>query len=254
MLWHSVLCTHRARVHRDVYFFFCRENVSFLVNPLAAIFCLGFVVAGFVVLPIEERSGNIKHLQLVCGMNKVVYWLSTFVWDLLWYVAFVLLMLILFLIFRDPYYTGSGELPIFFVLLLCYGLAAIPWMYMLSFLFTSSATAYVELISLNFFAGFSFLIVDAILVQLEQRDNDNLLHYYLLGVPFPSYALARSMMYLNLDRPLSLSLATFSSTSDVVPNPFSKLWPFITSLLVQCCCYSSVIICVEIIPVLTSKL
>lgn len=134
------------------------------------------MVAGFVLLLIEERSGNIKHLQLVCGMNKAVYWLSTFVWDLLWYTAFIGLMLILFLAFKDPYYTGIEELPLFFLLLLCYGLAAIPWMYMLSFIFTSSATAYVLLFCLNFFSGFCFLIVDAILVQLEQRDNDNLLH------------------------------------------------------------------------------
>lgn len=248
MCW---LCKMRSSCKTNLL---CRENISFLVNPLAAIFSLGFVVAGFVLLLIEERSGNIKHLQLVCGMNKVVYWLSTFVWDLLWYTVFVGLMLILFLAFKDPYYTGTEELPLFFVLLFCYGLAAIPWIYMFSFIFTSSATAYVLLFCLNFFSGFCFLIVDAILVQLESRGNDNLLHYYLLGLPFPSYALARSMMYLNLDRPLAKSVATFSSTPDLVPDPYSKLSPFIASLIVQCCFYSSVIFIVEITPVIASKL
>ena len=232
----------------------CRENISFLVNPLAAIFSLGFVVAGFVLLLIEERSGNIKHLQLVCGMNKVVYWLSTFVWDLVWYTIFVGMMLILFLAFEDPYYTGAEELPLLLLLLLCYGLAAIPWMYMLSFIFTSSATAYVLLFCLNFFSGFCFLIVDAILVQLEERTDDNLLHYYLLGLPFPSYALSRSMMYLNLDRPLIKSVASFSSTPGLVPDPYSQLSPFMGSLIVQCFVYSSIIFVVEVIPVIASKL
>lgn len=227
-----------------------RENFSFLVNPLAAIFCLGFVVSGFVLLLIEEKSGNIKHLQLVCGMNKFVYWLSTFLWDLLWYSVFIVLMVILFLLFQDPYYTGSGELPVFILLLLCYGLAAIPWVYMFSFVFSSSATAYVLLFCLNFFSGFSLLIIDAIVVQLEKRDGDNLLHYYLLGVPFPSYALARSMMYLNLDRPLAKSFNTYSS--DPLPNPYSELAPFMASLLVQCLCYSSVVFIVESFPVITN--
>lgn len=70
------------------------------MNPLAAIFALGFVAAGFVLMVIEERSKNIKHLQLVCGMNRTVYWLSHFSWDVLWYMAFSVLVLVLYLAFQ----------------------------------------------------------------------------------------------------------------------------------------------------------
>ena len=64
------------------------------------IFALGFVTAGFVLILIEERSGNVKHLQLVCGMNRGVYWLSAFTWDLVNYAVFITVMLILFVIFQ----------------------------------------------------------------------------------------------------------------------------------------------------------
>ena len=70
------------------------------MNPLAVIFALGFVTAGFVVMLIEERSGNVKHLQLVCGMSRGVYWLSSFTWDLINYAVFIAVMLILFVIFK----------------------------------------------------------------------------------------------------------------------------------------------------------
>lgn len=224
-----------------------RERTSFLVNPLAAVFSLGFVLAGFVIMLIEERSGKIKHLQLVCGMNKSIYWLSTFAWDLVWYLTFSLFVVILYAVFQDPYFTTPVVFPVFFLILLCYGLATIPWMYVLSFAFSSPATAYVVLFCLNFFVGFSLLIVDAILVYLSDLDDaDEILQYYLVYVPVPSYSLVRTMMYFSLDYPLILDVATLTSTP--IPNILSKLGPFIGSLLIQALIYTLIIVAIELAP------
>ena len=218
-----------------------------MVNPLAAIFSLGFVLAGFVIMLIEERSGKIKHLQLVCGMNKSVYWLSTFAWDIAWYLIFVVFIVILYAAFQDPYFTVPEVFPLFFFLLVCYGLATIPWMYVLSFAFSSPATAYVVLFCLNFFAGFTLLIVDSILVYLKDADEaGEILQYYLIYVPVPSYSLARTMMYFSLDRPLTLFEATFSF--EPLPNIMTKLAPFIGSLLVQAVIYVLIIFVIELAP------
>lgn len=224
------------------------------MNPLASIFSLGFVVAGFVLLLIEERSSNIKHLHLVCGLNKVVYWLFSYTWDLLWYFAFVVVMIMVYLMFQDPYYTGIDELPLFAILLLCYGLAATPWMYMWSFLFSSPATAYVLLFCLNFFSGFCFILVDAILIMLQEDESTDLLHYTLVWVPFPAYTLGRSMMYLTLDKPVYQVTAAFTQSSEPMPNPYSKLAPFIFSMLLQCCVYSSIVFAIEARSFITNKL
>lgn len=223
------------------------------MNPLASIFALGFVTGGVVLLLIEERAGNVKHLHMLCGLNKAVYWLSAYVWDLLWYCAFVVLMLIEYLIFQDQFYTGRDELPLFALLLLCYGLAAVPWMYLLSFLFKSPATAYVFLFCLNFVSGFLFLVVDAIIVQLEQRDNDDLLHYTLVWLPIPAYTLGRAMMYLNLDKPLTTYVATLSLSSESLPDPYAKLAPFIISMLVQSVLYSGAVFMIESFPLILNK-
>ncbi len=233
-----------------------RKFFTFLVNPFAAMFSLGFVVAAFVLLLIEEKSGNIKHLQLVCGLNRVVYWLFTSLWDLLWYLAFVVLVLLLYLAFQDPFYTGRVEMPLLVLILLCYGLAAIPWMYMLSFLFKSPATAYVLLFCLNFFSGFLFILIDAIHVVLQDQQyaDVDLLQYTLVWLPFPSYALGRSMMYLSMDRPLSIIKATYDSTAEPEPNPYLDVLPFIISLLVQCCIYTSVVCFIEASPSIAGKL
>ena len=225
----------------------CRERVSFLVNPLAAIFSLGFVLAGFVIMLIEERSGKVKHLQLVCGMNKSVYWVSTFFWDLLWYLSFLIFVIVLYAAFQDPYYTTPDVFPVFLLILICYGLATIPWMYVLSFAFGSPATAYVVLFCLNFFVGFTLLIVDAILVYLSDlEDPAEILQYYLIYVPVPSYSLVRTMMYFSLDHPIILSVSTL--TFAPIPDLRVKLAPFIGSLLIQAIIYTLIIVAIELAP------
>lgn len=183
-------------------------------------------------------------------MNRLVYWLSTFVWDLVWYCAFTLLVVLLYLAFQDPFFTGHDILPVFVLLLLCYGLAVAPWMYALSFIFSSPATAYVLLFCLNFFAGFAFLIIDSILVYIQNlgAEDGNFLHYDLIWVPFPSYCLARAMMYFSLDRPIVVLAATFSSDFVTIPNTYSKLAPFFASLLVQAVIYTLAIVIIELRP------
>ena len=221
-----------------------RQSFSFVVNPLSTTFSLGLVIATFVLLPTEERVGKVKHLQMVCGLNRVVYWLFTFFWDLLWYLAFIFLMLTLYLIFGETNYIEIEEMPLFVIILLSYGLAVIPWIYMWSFLFTSPTTAYVILFCLNFFSGFTFITADIIHVVLGDVYTP-LLHYSLVWLPLPAYALIRSMMYLSLERVLFAKPVT---------EQYWDLLPFIVSLLVQCCIYSSVVFLIEASSFIANKL
>ena len=56
-----------------------------IVNLFVAIFviiALAFVPASFVVYLVEDRVNKSKYLQLVSGLNPVVYWVSNYLWDL----------------------------------------------------------------------------------------------------------------------------------------------------------------------------
>ena len=49
---------------------------------ICVIFAMSFVPASFVLFLIEERVSNSKHLQFVSGVNPFIYWLTTFLWDM----------------------------------------------------------------------------------------------------------------------------------------------------------------------------
>lgn len=56
-------------------------SVDVLVS-ICVIFAMSFVPASFVVFLIQERVSKAKHLQFICGVKPVIYWLSNFVWDM----------------------------------------------------------------------------------------------------------------------------------------------------------------------------
>ncbi len=48
-------------------------------------FGLSFLISSFSIFLINERVSGVKHLQHMKGCNSIVYWLSTFFWDMLNY-------------------------------------------------------------------------------------------------------------------------------------------------------------------------
>ena len=96
----------------------------------------------FIIFPLKERVTNAKQVQIMAGVNPVIFWISNFVWDFLIYMG-ITLPLAIMMYLLDGKQTlhsnnGFGTLVLLFMLL---GLAGIPWAYILSFLFISSNSA-----------------------------------------------------------------------------------------------------------------
>ncbi|KAM9305170.1 phospholipid-transporting ATPase ABCA3 [Gastrophryne carolinensis] len=146
----------------------------------------------FSLLLVGERAVKSKHVQFVSGASSFSYWLSALIWDLLNFLIPCALMLVVFQAFGVQAYTDDNHLVDVMLMLLLYGWAVIPLMYLFSFLFTSTATAYTRLTIFNILSGTaSFLSVTIMSIPaLGLVDLSHTLD--LVFLVLPNYCLGRS--------------------------------------------------------------
>ncbi|KAJ8398776.1 hypothetical protein AAFF_G00419730, partial [Aldrovandia affinis] len=107
----------------------------------------------FALLLVTERSVKSKHVQQVSGVYLSNFWFSALLWDLVNFLLPCVLMLVVFRAFGVRAFTQDSHLVDVLLLLLLYGWAVVPLMYLLSFLFSTAATAYTRLTVFNIVSG-----------------------------------------------------------------------------------------------------
>uniref|UniRef100_A0A671GCV0 ABC transporter domain-containing protein n=1 Tax=Rhinolophus ferrumequinum TaxID=59479 RepID=A0A671GCV0_RHIFE len=161
-------------------------------------FGMAVLTSGFCLLTVTERVSKAKHLQFMSGVYILVYWLSALLWDLiLFFITCLLLLVMLKYCQRDIYLTDYHFLDTMLIFML-YGWSAIPIVYLLSFLFTKSSSAYIKLVLLNYLSGFFGLLIDSVLTfgkdtppNMSNATRNFVLKSLLL---FPNYNLAKCII------------------------------------------------------------
>ena len=172
---------------------FVRQAMCSLLLPIS----VSFIAGSYIIFPLNERSTKSKFLQLMTGLNPVVYWISNFVFDLFTHIITCgMLLIVIYISDINEVFTAClqsfGKLifiikKLFFIssshftndanfcclhlvgtglLLVTFGLAAIPLSYICSFFWKKPASGFVSLITLYFIFGTIMLLVDAILLLL----------------------------------------------------------------------------------------
>ncbi|XP_055050856.2 phospholipid-transporting ATPase ABCA3 [Misgurnus anguillicaudatus] len=146
----------------------------------------------FALLLVSERSVKSTHVQKVSGVYLSNFWFSALLWDLVNFLLPCLLMLVVFRGFSVDAFVAENHLVDVLLLLLLYGWAVIPLMYLLSFLFSTAATAYTRLTIFNMISGTATFLAVVILSipELKLQDLSHLLDKVFLL--FPNYCLGMS--------------------------------------------------------------
>ncbi|XP_075998973.1 phospholipid-transporting ATPase ABCA3 [Genypterus blacodes] len=146
----------------------------------------------FALLLVTESSLKSKHVQQVSGVYLSNFWFSALLWDLVNFLLPCLLMLVVFQAFGVKAFVDNSHLVDVLLLLLLYGWAVVPLMYLLSFFFSTAATAYTRLTIFNMISGTATFLTVTILTipSLKLQDTSHLLDKIFLI--FPNYCLGMS--------------------------------------------------------------
>uniref|UniRef100_A0A672NM26 ATP-binding cassette sub-family A member 3-like n=1 Tax=Sinocyclocheilus grahami TaxID=75366 RepID=A0A672NM26_SINGR len=170
---------------------FLRGQTGFVI-AINLMFGMASLASTFALLLVSERSVKSKHVQQVSGVYLSNFWFSALLWDLINFLLPCLLMLVVFRVFSVKAFVAENHLVDVLLLLLLYGWAVIPLMYLLSFLFSTAATAYTRLTIFNILSGTAtFLAVTIMTIpELKLVDMSHLLDKIFLI--FPNYCLGMS--------------------------------------------------------------
>ncbi|CAH8650136.1 unnamed protein product [Heterobilharzia americana] len=167
--------------------------------PLASnmLLSVSYLASSFGFFPIYETVTKAKHLQFVCGVKLVPYWISIYVWDICLFSLSVTGILLCFVAF-DLEQFAVGER--FHNLVVLFGLfmwAALPQMYLLSRLFRSPTSGLVWLTAINVFTASIGLILVGLLSTpaIHQQALGINLMYFWIAIS-PSFCLAHGIFAL----------------------------------------------------------
>ena len=178
----------------------------------SGIFIVFVVSIGFALVPaavvsfiLNERDKNLKHMQLISGMNLLAYWSSNLIFD-------ICKGIIPSAIVIGLMYAFSLDFPSVWILFLLYPVGVIPFTYVTSFLFTGENTAQTVTIFVHFtFAGIG-AIVTYILRIIESTFAVGDVLYWVFKV-IPSFCLTDSIMFSALKTIMYLVRPDIKKTS-----------------------------------------
>jgi len=135
---------------------------STLNNAFYCVFiaiAISFVPSALASIVILERESGAKHLQQLSGVSMFSYWFSAFLWDFLIYCITSVSLIIVLFIWNVSSFTSFEAVMATALLFLLFGLAIIPWTYLLSFLFKNEGSGQNMILFINVILGAVLVLI-----------------------------------------------------------------------------------------------
>ncbi|CAO1386925.1 unnamed protein product [Diamesa serratosioi] len=153
-------------------------------------FLMVYWPAVFIGFYIKERECRAKLLQMISGVNKVVYWITSWIFDYL--IFFVILFAIISFIgfYQRPFFKTADDLGQLFFILNIYALSMLPFIYFFSYAFTKYSTGESMVPMLGFLLAIIYAILQVTMILSTTDLYINLAKtFYCIGFLIPPFSL-----------------------------------------------------------------
>ncbi|KAM5329747.1 phospholipid-transporting ATPase ABCA3-like [Glossophaga mutica] len=171
-------------------------------DGLQIVLCLAFgmaaVLGSFGPQTVTERTTKAKHIQFVSGVYVLIYWLSALLWDLIFFSISCCLLLGVFKYCRLDAFVEDYHFLDTMMIFMLYGWSVVPLMYLGSFLFSSSTTAYIKLTLFNYFSTVFSIVVHTIIRYYGSQIPDStktFIDNVLMILPSYNFAMSISKFF-----------------------------------------------------------
>ncbi|XP_078454531.1 uncharacterized protein LOC144721071 [Lampetra planeri] len=208
---------------------------------------LGFsiITGSFATAVVRERITGSKRLQQISGVSPTFYWAVNFAYDMLSYSVTTGLCIAVIAAFHLPAYTDNSNLGAVSLLLILFGFASLPWMYLLSGIFSEEEMAFVTYISINIILGVTTIISTFLVNFLYlNSDSESLYNAYnvmrWLFLVFPQFCLGWGLVSLSKQR-LMEDIMTLLGSDPQESSSFAMDitgWPFVALAVNGLVCFT----------------
>ncbi|XP_014796249.1 PREDICTED: ATP-binding cassette sub-family A member 13 [Calidris pugnax] len=213
------------------------ENVRQCGVALCIMLGFSILTASIGSAVVRDRVSGTKRLQHITGLGYTTYWLANFCCDMLFYMVPVTLCVGVISAFQLSAFTFRKNLAATVLLLILFGYATLPWMYLVSRFFSSSDVAFISYISLNFVFGLCTMLVTllprllAIISKVQSFQNIyNILKWAF--IVFPQFCLGQGLIELSYNQIKFDLTSNFGIDSYVSPFEMNFLgWIFVEMAL-----------------------
>ncbi|XP_051259483.1 uncharacterized protein abca12 isoform X6 [Dicentrarchus labrax] len=195
--------------------------------------------ASFAIYEVNEHHSGSKRLQHIAGISEPFYWAVNYFYDMVMYLIPVTLTVGVIAAFQIEAFTDRQNLGAVTLLLVLFGFATFPWMYLLSGVFKDAEMAFITYVCINLFISINTIMSTSILYFLGQISMRNpeviqdifmkLSYAFLI---FPQFNFGNGLMQMAR---MNIEVQILSGYGiDAYKNPFSLDalgWMFIASFI-----------------------
>uniref|UniRef100_A0A803TPX1 ATP binding cassette subfamily A member 12 n=1 Tax=Anolis carolinensis TaxID=28377 RepID=A0A803TPX1_ANOCA len=173
-----------------------------LIVSMCVLIGYSITTSSFVLYVVKEHQNKAKQLQHISGMGVKTYWVTNFIYDLVYFLVPVTLSVGIISVFQIPAFFNDSNLLAVTLLLILFGYSTFSWMYLLAGIFKETGMAFIVYVCINLFFGINTINTHSTVLELAHEKQEQglldlaetLRHVFLI---FPQFCFGYGLIELS---------------------------------------------------------